>query len=58
MVTDVKLDYSGHAINADKQLQDVLGLLRRNDYKNAVQNIDHVIVELRLMKAAVNSLQK
>jgi hypothetical protein len=51
----VKLDYSPHHLEAKKQIEETYQLLLKNKYKEAAGQIDFAIVELRMMKAAINS---
>jgi hypothetical protein len=49
------LDYAPYELEAKKLLREISELLRLNKYKQAATTIDDVIVELRMMKSAVNS---
>jgi len=49
------LDYAPYELEAKKLLREISELLRLNKYKQAATTIDDVVVELRMMKAAVNS---
>jgi hypothetical protein len=49
------LDYAPYELEAKKLLREIGELLKLNKYKQASTTIDDVIVELRMMKAAVNS---
>ena len=49
------IDYSPYELEAKKLLKEVSDLLKANKHKQAVEVIDDIIVELRMMKAAVNS---
>ena len=49
------LDYAPYELEAKKLLRGISELLRLNKYKQAATTIDDVIVELRMMKSAVNS---
>jgi hypothetical protein len=49
------LDYAPYELEAKKLLREISELLRLNKYKEAATTIDDVVVELRMMKAAVNS---
>lgn len=49
------LDFAPYELEAKKLLKEVSDLLRLNKYKQASEIIDDAIVELRMMKAAVNS---
>jgi hypothetical protein len=49
------LDYAPYELEAKKLLREVGELLKVNKYAKAATTIDDIIVELRMMKAAVNS---
>jgi hypothetical protein len=49
------LDFAPYELEAKKLLKEVGDLLRLGKHKQASEIIDDVIVELRMMKAAVNS---
>jgi hypothetical protein len=49
------LDYAPYELEAKKLLREIGELLKLSKYKQAATTIDDVIVELRMMKAAVNS---
>lgn len=49
------IDYSAYELEAKKLLKDISDLLKRSQYEEAAGLIDDTIVELRMMKAAVNS---
>jgi hypothetical protein len=49
------LDYAPYELEAKKLLREIGELLKLNKYKQAATTIDDVIVELRMMKSAVNS---
>lgn len=49
------LDYAPYELEAKKLLKEVSDLLKTNKYAKAAVIIDDIIVELRMMKAAVNS---
>ena len=51
----VKLDYSCHELEAKKHLKEVHKLVLVNKFAEAAEVVDHAIVELRMMKAALNS---
>lgn len=51
----VKLDYSCHELEAKKHLKEVHKLVLVNKFAEAAEMVDHAIVELRMMKAALNS---
>jgi hypothetical protein len=50
-----KLDYACHEIEAKKLIREASDLLTRSRFVDALEMIDDAIVELRMMKAAVNS---
>lgn len=50
-----QLDYAPYELEAKKLLKEVSDLLRKNKYLEARERIDEIVVELRMMKAAVNS---
>lgn len=49
------LDYAPYELEVKKLVKEVSDLLRANKHKQAAPIIDDIIVELRMMKAAVNS---
>ena len=49
------LDYAPYELEAKKLLREVGELLKTNNYAKAAATLDDIIVELRMMKAAVNS---
>ena len=49
------IDYASYELEAKKLLKDISDLLKRHRYKEAADLLDDTIVELRMMKAAVNS---
>lgn len=49
------LDYAPYELEAKKLLREVGELLKTNKYAKAAATLDDIIVELRMMKAAVNS---
>jgi hypothetical protein len=49
------LDYAPYELEAKKLLREVGELLKINKHAKAATTIDDIIVELRMMKAAVNS---
>lgn len=51
----VKLDYAPHYLEAKKQLEKAHQLLLKNKFGEAAGQIEFIITELRMMKAAVNS---
>jgi hypothetical protein len=51
----VKLDYACHELEAKKHLKEIVELLNKNKFGEAAGKIEFVIVELRMMKAAINS---
>ena len=50
-----KLDYAPHYLEAKKKLQEAHDLLLRNRFVEAAATIDEIVVELRMMRAAVKS---
>lgn len=55
MITTTKLDYAPHYLEAKRQLETTHQLLLRNQFSEAAGQIEFIIAELRMMKAAVNS---
>ncbi len=51
----VKLDYAPHYLEAKRQLEETYQLILRNELSEASGQIEFAIVELRMMKAAINS---
>jgi hypothetical protein len=51
----VKLDYACHELEAKTHLKEVVELLNRKKFGEAAGKVEFVIVELRMMKAAINS---
>jgi hypothetical protein len=51
----MKLDYACHELEAKKLLKEVTDNLLLNRYMQASDLVDEIIVELRMMKAAINS---
>ena len=51
----VKLDYACHELEAKKHLKEIVELLNKNKFGEAAGKVEFVIVELRMMKAAINS---
>lgn len=51
----VKLDYAPHYLEAKRQLEETYQLILRNELSEAAGKIEFAIVELRMMKAAINS---
>jgi hypothetical protein len=49
------LDYAPYELEAKRLLKEVSELLRAGRYVTAATKIDDIVVELRMMKAAVNS---
>ena len=49
------LDYAPYELEAKKLLREVGELLKTNNYAKVATTLDDIIVELRMMKAAVNS---
>lgn len=50
-----KLDYAPHYLEAKKKLTEAHELLLKNRFVEAAGVIDQIVVELRLMRAAVKS---
>ena len=50
-----KLDYAPHYLEAKKKLTEAHELLLKNRFIEAAGVIDQIVVELRLMRAAVKS---
>jgi hypothetical protein len=51
----VKLDYACHELEARKNLKEVVELINKKKFEEAALRVEFVIVELRMMKAAINS---
>jgi hypothetical protein len=51
----VKLDYAPHYLEAKRQLEETYQLILRNELSEAAGKIEFAIVELRMMKTAINS---
>jgi hypothetical protein len=51
----VKLDYACHELEAKKHLKEIAELLNKKKFGEAAGRVEFVIVELRMMKAAINS---
>ena len=51
----MKLDYACHELEARKLLKEVTDNLLLNRHMQASDSVDEIIVELRMMKAAINS---
>lgn len=51
----MKLDYTCHELEAKKLLKEVTDNLLLNRHMQASDLVDEIIVELRMMKAAINS---
>ncbi len=49
------IDYAPYELEAKKLMKEVNELLRKNDFRTAITKIDDIVVEMRMMKAAVNS---
>lgn len=49
------IDYASYELETRKLLKDISDFLKKNRHKEAAELIDDAIVELRMMKAAVNS---
>lgn len=52
---DNSLDYAGHELRVMHALKEIRTLLLRKDFVAAASTIDHTIVELRLMRAAIKT---
>jgi hypothetical protein len=50
-----KLDYAPHYLETKKKLQETHELLLKNRFVEAAAVINEIIVELRMMRAAVKS---
>jgi hypothetical protein len=50
-----KIDFSSHQLEVSKKMKEIHDKLLTRNYGEAADLIDHTVVELRLMKAAVNS---
>jgi hypothetical protein len=55
MKTKADLDYTPYYLEAKRQLAQVHELLNKHRYIDAVSAIDEIVVELRMMRAAVKS---
>ena len=51
----VKLDYACHELEAKKHLKEITELLNKKKFGEAAGKVEFVIVEMRMMKAAINS---
>jgi len=49
------LDYSSYYLEAKKKLQNAHELLNKKNFTDAATTIDEIIVELRMMRAAVKT---
>lgn len=54
-MVDTKVDYSGFELEARKFLKEASDLLRDNQKGEAVGKLDAALVELRLMRTAINN---
>ena len=54
-MVDTKVDYSGFELEARKFLKEATDLLRDNQKGEAVGKLDAALVELRLMRTAINN---
>lgn len=54
-MTKTKLDYAPYYLDAKKKLQEAHDLLLKNRFVEATSLIDEIVVELRMMRAAVKS---
>lgn len=50
-----RLDYAPHHIEAQKMLNSLYECLKKNNYVEAEELLEHLIVELRMMRVAVKS---
>ena len=50
-----RVDYAPHYLETKKKLTEVHELLLKNKFKEAAGMINEIIVELRMMRAAVKS---
>lgn len=50
-----KIDYSPHYLEAKKKLNEAHELLLKNRFVDAAVIIDEIVVQLRMMRAAVKS---
>lgn len=50
-----KLDYSPYFLDVEKALAEIYGLLKKNQYKEALELIDQATVDLRLFRTAVKT---
>ena len=55
MKIDNSLDYAAHELKIKRLMKELHEYLLRNDFVSAASTIDHAIVELRLMRAAVKN---
>lgn len=49
------LDYTPHYLAADRKLQEAYELLKRDRWIEATTKVDEIVVELRMMRAAIKS---
>ncbi len=55
MKTKADLDYTPYYLEAKRQLAQVHDLLNKHRYLESLVAIDEIVVELRMMRAAVKS---
>lgn len=55
MKTKADLDYTPYYLEAKRQLAQVHDLLNKHRYVESLVAIDEIVVELRMMRAAVKS---
>lgn len=49
------IDYTPHYLAADRKLQEAYELLKRDRWIEATTKVDEIVVELRMMRAAIKS---
>lgn len=50
-----KIDYTPYYLSVNESLKNTYDMLKKNQFIEAATTIDEMIVELRMMKAAVKS---
>ncbi len=55
MTTKADLDYTPYYLEAKRKLAQVHDMLNKHRYLDAATAIDEIVVELRMMRAAVKS---
>jgi len=50
-----KLDYAAHQLEVKKRLKEIHDKLLSNQHGEAASLVDNAIVEMRMLKAAINS---